>query len=594
MSAIWSTCCFLPWPGLSYSVFLRKLVGNANPIFPLAITLLYIALPLHTEVVGNIKGRDDLLAFLFGILSMYYFLRYSSEQSGGLLLTGSGFYILSLLSKESSLMFLFVIPLMIFLFTKASRKNQLMLGVILAIITAGWLLLRYTIIHSMPNPVDKGVFSTLNNSIVSTDDIFSRLATGIYLQLLYLFKLVIPFPLSHDYSYNQIPPIRILSVQFLLSVLILTAVGVALFRSYRRNKLIFFGILFYFLTIATVSNILIYIGATFAERFLFTPSLGFSIVSGTLLAKFLKKVKEKDSLSHLLSENKSYTAILVLILVIYSAITINRNTDWKDNLTLFSTDVLTSPNSARSHYNYGSELMAVSGGEKDELKKKEMLRVAIIELKQAIAIFPSYVDAFNNLGNVYSSYNKRDSAVYFYGRTLKTDSNYMKGYFNLGINYYSMGRFADAIPLLARYAQFRPEAPQIYFYIGNAYGNIGKFDEAIVNLEKNLSLNGENLETLILLGKAYGFKGQFTVSLALFNRALKINGNNTDVLFNIGLTQGFLGETTQSIESFQKVIQLNPGYVPAYTELASAYDHLGKRKDAEIIRGRLDALKKNQ
>lgn len=220
--------------------FLRKLFGNTNPIFPLAITLLYIAIPVHTEVVGNIKGRDDLLAFLFGILAMYYFLRYTSEQSGGLLFAGSGFYILSLLSKESSLMFLFVIPLMIFLFTKASRKNQLMLGVILAIITAGWLLFRYTIIHSMPNPVDKGVFSTLNNSIVSTDDIFSRLATGIYLQLLYLFKLVIPFPLSHDYSYNQIPPIRILSVQFLLSVIILTAVGVALFRSYRRNNLIFF------------------------------------------------------------------------------------------------------------------------------------------------------------------------------------------------------------------------------------------------------------------------------------------------------------------------------------------------------------------
>ena len=61
----------------SFVLFLliRKLSGEKHIIFALAITLLYVAHPIHTEVVGNIKGRDDLLAFLFGILSMYYFFR---------------------------------------------------------------------------------------------------------------------------------------------------------------------------------------------------------------------------------------------------------------------------------------------------------------------------------------------------------------------------------------------------------------------------------------------------------------------------------------------------------------------------------------
>jgi len=580
--------------GFVLYLLMKRICSDMHPLLPLSIALLYIAHPVHTEVVGNIKGRDDLLAFLFGILAMYYFLRYISKQSVPVLSSGIGFYLLSLLSKESSLMFLFVIPLMIFLFTKASRKNQLMFGTVLAVITLGWLLLRYAIVNSMPTPVDKGIFSSLNNSILATDDITSRLATGFYLQFLYILKMVVPFPLSHDYSYNQIPPVGILSFQFIISLLVLAAVCVVLFISFRRNKLIFYGILFYFFTIATVSNIVIYIGATFAERFLFTPSLGFSIVTGALLAMLLKSMKPQEPLPHVLASNKGYSVILIFVLVIYSGVTVSRNRDWLDNLTLYSKDVTHSPKSARAHYNYGSELMARSGEEKNENKKNGMLKVASVELNQAVAIFPSYLDAFNNLGNVYAALNNRDSATFFYARSIRIDSSYMKGYFNLGINYYSMGRFADAIPLLEKYAFFRPETPQIYYYIGNALGSIGKFDEAIISLEKNLALHGEDPSTLLLLGKAYGFKGQLARSLEIFNRALTVDRNNADVLFNIGLTYSYLGEPVKSIEFYQKAVQLNPGLIPAYTELARAYDRIGKVTDANLIRSRVIQLQKNQ
>ena len=558
------------------------------------MVLLYMAHPVHTEVVGNIKGRDELLAFLFGILAMYYFLRYATKPSVYLMIAGFVCFTLSLLSKENSLMFLFVIPLMILLFTKAPVKKQVFLGSLLAVITIAWLLLRYHIIHSMQNPVDQGIFATLNNSVTSTNNLVSRLATAAWLQFLYLAKLVFPYPLSHDYSYKQIPPIGITSVQFLLAVLVLVLVAAAMYFSFKRNKLIFFSILFYFITIATASNILVYIGATFAERFLFTPSLGFSIVTGYLLALLIKTVSPNDSVATMMSGYRIFTITLTGILVIYSGITIARNTDWKDNLTLYAKDVNSSANSARAHYNYGSELMARSGDEKDADNKTRMLTVASVELKKAVEIYPGYQDGFNNLGNVYAALNKRDSAAIYYGKSLKIDSNYMKGYYNMGVNYYSMGRFADAIPLLEKYSRFSPGAPSIFYFLGNSYGNIGEFDEAIICLEKNLAIHGDELETLLLLGKAYGFKAQLQKSLEMFSRALKIDGNNTDVLFNLGLTYSYLGEPAKSIEFYQKTVQLNPGFLPAYNELVKAFDRLGKYKDAGIIRERLAQLQKNK
>jgi protein O-mannosyl-transferase len=585
---------FFAIAGFVLFLLVKRLCGAINPVIPLAMVMLYMAHPVHTEVVGSIKGRDELLAFLFGILAMYFFIRYTTKPSVYLIIAGFGSYILSLLSKENSLMFLFVIPLMVLLFTKTSVNRQIFLASLLAVITVAWLFLRYIIIHSMPNPVDQGIFTTLNNSITSTNDMVSRLATAVYLQFLYIAKLIVPFPLSHDYSYNQIPPIGISSIQFLVSLIVLGLAGAAIVFSFKRNKLIFFSILFYFLTIATASNIVVYIGATFAERFLFTPSFGFSVISGSLLALLIKKVKVKDSLVKVLTGNIYFTFAFTLVLITYSVITIGRNYDWKDNLTLYTKDVNRSANSARAHYNYGSELMARSGEENDKDKKTENLNKAAFELKKAVAIYPGYLDAFNNLGNVYTNLNQRDSAVLYYARTIKLDSNYMKGYFNLGINYYSMGKFPDAIPLLEKYARFSPGTPQIFYYIGNSYGSMGKFDEAIFYLDKNLEVHGEDMETLILLGKAYGFKGQLQKSIEIFNRALKIDINNKDVLFNLGLTYNYLGEPAKSIDFFQKAIKADPGSLPSYIELANAYDRLGKHADAAMVRASVSQLHKNQ
>ena len=570
----------------SFIVFLlmRKLFGEKHNIFALTVTLLFVTHPIHTEVVGNIKGRDDLLAFVFGILAMFYLLRNTSEKSILTLVLGLVFYVLSLLSKESSLMFLFVIPIMISLFTKASNKSQWMLIASLSVITVIWLVARYLIVHSMPNPIDSGVFSELNNSILSTNDVVSRAATGLYLQFLYLAKLVVPFWLSHDYSYNQIPVIGIVSFKFLLALIVIFGALAILAVTYKRNKLIFFGVLFYFLTLATVSNIVFYIGATFAERFLFTPSFGFAIVTGSLLVLLLKNVKTNDSFQQVFAGNKAFTAILFFVLIVYSVTTLSRNRDWKDNLSLYATDVNRSTNSARAHYNYGSALMANAESGENGGKKMEMLQTASVELKKALAIYAGYTDAYNNLGNVYSDMGQKDSAIYYYAQTLKMDSGYMKGYFNLGINYYSLGRYAEAIPMLGKYAMYKPETPQIYYYIGNSYGGIGKFDEAIICLEKNLTLGGENLETLVLLGKAYGFKKQLDKSVEIFNRAFQLDPNNSDLLFNLGLTYTYLGQPAKSIEFFQRSIQVSPSFVPAYYELANAYDRVGKGSEAAILR----------
>jgi len=48
--------------------FLSDLLNQKNRLLAFAITLVWIAHPVHTEVIANIKSRDEIMCFLFSIL----------------------------------------------------------------------------------------------------------------------------------------------------------------------------------------------------------------------------------------------------------------------------------------------------------------------------------------------------------------------------------------------------------------------------------------------------------------------------------------------------------------------------------------------
>ena len=59
---------------------LCKALKQYNIILPLVATLLFIAHPIHTEVVANIKSRDEIMCFLFVLLSINYLFNYVNEN----------------------------------------------------------------------------------------------------------------------------------------------------------------------------------------------------------------------------------------------------------------------------------------------------------------------------------------------------------------------------------------------------------------------------------------------------------------------------------------------------------------------------------
>ena len=98
--------------GFCLYLLLTRIFRGMYPLFSLSVTLLFLAPPIHAEVVANIKSRDEILAFLSLILSLLFFLRHHALQSRdrrstwrrwhGLLISGTFFH-LALLSKETAM-----------------------------------------------------------------------------------------------------------------------------------------------------------------------------------------------------------------------------------------------------------------------------------------------------------------------------------------------------------------------------------------------------------------------------------------------------------------------------------------------------------
>jgi hypothetical protein len=485
--------------GLIY-LLLRMMMQGFNHQLPLIAAVLFAVHPIHTEVVANIKSLDELLCMGALIGMLYFGIRYARDDKNGnkgwKLAGAAACFAAGLLSKETALSFVIVVPMAIWLFENAPPRRITTMAGLLAFV-AGLFMVFYIfgikVFHSYQAD------SVINNSLVAADSTADRLATALMIIGRYLLLLVFPHPLVHDYGYHQIPIVGFCDWRAIAATVVCIGLLFWAIVEFRKKRFIGFAIALFFLTLLPASNILKLIGATMGERFLFIPSLGFCIAlaHGAIIV-----IEKKKMLKN------AFIMIAAMILGSCSIMTFARNTDWHDNLTLFSHDIADSPNSASLNASLGNMLMIAAQQSQDENNRQEMIVKAKGVLKRAVEICPDYFYALGNLalaytfsgedenaliafkkaitlnakdcvaivnvGDIYYKQKKNDSALVYYSRFVALDST------NLG----GRMRLANALTLAGRY----DESIQIYHYIQSRQPGFPRVDEFLsyaVELKKN-------------------------------------------------------------------------------------------------------------
>ncbi len=371
---------------------------------PFLASLLFILHPIHSEAVANIKGRDEILALLLALATLYYSLKYvASNQKIWLGATGIVF-LLSILAKESTLPFFAIIPLSLYYFTKSDKKQLLTITAVLGLTFILYLVIRINVIGFLfGSGSGKVVDDLLNNPFrdaVGTE----KIGTILFTWLVYLKLLVFPHPLTHDYYPFHIAYHSLSDPWVILSILIYLGLGIYALLDIKKKGVLSYGIWFYLLSFSIVSNLLIGLGTFMNERFMFIPSVGFCIALVYLLVEWLPQKLKKEAMVRQVG-----IGLLAVFAVGFVIKTYERIPAWESNLSLDAAGVITSSNSAHSNQFYAYELYRNSleeGISKDSALS--LLDRALPHVNKALAIYPEYGQSHTCKAGIMASYYKYD------------------------------------------------------------------------------------------------------------------------------------------------------------------------------------------
>jgi tetratricopeptide (TPR) repeat protein len=486
---------------------------------PFLVSALFILHPVHTEVVANIKGRDEIFALLLSFGTLYYALRYEQRRKTSDLIGAGLAFFLALLAKENAVTFLAVIPLTLWLFKRARLPQLAWTLAPLTLAFGAYLALR---INAIGYLLDSGqaVTGIMNNPFAGTTT-GEKYATICYTLGDYLRLLVFPHPLTHDYYPYQVPIINWQDWRALLPLALYGGLGYLAIRTLRKQPIYSWSIWYYLLTLSIVSNLVFPVGAPMNERFLYMPSVGFCLALATVAAQWLPTIWPAKQRGYYLG-----VGLLALIGLGYAYKTITRVPDWRDEMALNRAAVQVSTNSARANsymayslYRYGLEVP-------DNQEKRRVFEAALPYVNRALEIYPTYTDAITckgglvtglyqldgNLDRLLAEFHQLLSAGHvpfidayleylnpradratmtaFYHRTgyeligvqqrnyplsiqylnygLGIDANNVQLLEDLTAIYYAAGRYPEAIQTAQRGLQLRPDSPTLRQYLQEA------------------------------------------------------------------------------------------------------------------------------
>ena len=468
--------------------FLRTFIFKDTPLVAFITSLIFLIHPIHTEVVANVKSRDEILSFLFIILTFIAVLRYQESKEKKQLFFGSFFYFFALLSKEYAVTLLVLIPMLLYVFKGNTLRDCIFSTIPYLLVAAIYLFIRFSIVGkggSIENPDvlnDPFKYATASEKWATKFEILNN-----YIRLLFY-----PHPLSSDYSYNTIPYTNFGNGWVWASILFhLSLIGATIVLFLKRN-ILSFALAFYLLHLFLVSNFLMEIGATMGERLVYHSSFGFALLMGISINTALEKTNEINT--------KKIVEIVLGVLLVgwFATIVIPRNAQWKNDTSLFIADAETVPNSALVNGNAGKAYIDLSERPENKAQEKELIQKSIYYLNRSTSIHKEYVNGYLNVGVAYFKLQQYDKARenWDIAKKLYPNNPFLKADLKLmGTVYYNhamaigIKQPAEAIKLLEQALEVDPGNANYWYNLGGVSYTAHDFEKARNAWSKTLLLD---------------------------------------------------------------------------------------------------------
>lgn len=556
---------------LVYAV-VRRLAGLDSARQPNRIafftTLVFALHPLHAEAVNFISARNNILAMLFLLLSLYLFIGERRSTVLSLALSVLAF-LLAVLSKASAVFYPpFLVALLGLVPAVRPRRSALwlVLSAFLAVDAAG------IAIH-VNTAADTGI-SNRDVWRFGNESALWILVKAAQIPLFYFQKLLVPYPLSSIYPEDFLAGAY--GVRAAAGVIAIVALLAWVWRLRRRSLLPLFGVLWLLLSLGPVLNIFP-TSPVVADRYAYPAVFGFGLLCAYLV-------------DGMLQNGKRAVLLVGVIPLFWIVIDWQRSTAWRSDLSLVETAYTLYPQWARSNYattlfreGRAEEALAILAQEDPPtfrypymkgrlLVDRGRVTEAIPWFREALArggdserhVHLDLAKCYEQIGDPMSALDhylksKRAASLDALNRyqaaadkgiqrvraqlaprraaleaTAAQRSEDFRAQFEFALYLHALGDYEEAIRYYRRAAGIDPVPWETWYNLGLAYVKQDKLGRAITAFGAVLDRKPGHAATLNHLGIAHAALGDEAAALAYYQRALESDGGAVEAAFNIG------------------------------------------------------------
>ncbi len=515
------TNLILHWgDGLLVFLLLRQL--HVSLSLGMVTSLVWLALPINSEVVAWISGRTFCLLAFFLLLSLMVADHFLRSSKAWLLLCYFGAAMGALLSHEAGVL---VLPLTILIgYAKERNIRQLWFPLCFTAATADIL---YFVLRHLA-----GAQLAFRSPMV-----FS-MGRAI---LKYLSWIVLPVHMSMERS-TDMPP-DVLSVAAALGIAgVLALVGLLL---YLWNKVpeAAAGLSWTVIALFPFSGI-VFIYAGMAERYGYIASMGLTLAIVAVLFRST-------------SQLRPFAICALLTWIVWGAWRLNtRVLDWCNETALYTRSLQTDPNSPVLLYDLGVALSDAG-----------YPQVAAKDYQRAISLNPRYTSAMLNLGNLLRNEGRPSEAIPLYQRAISVDPNSTDAWIDLGDAYLQAGLLRKAQDSFQKAINIRPHQVEAVINLGATFQQMGDLAAAERQYRRAVVLDPTQSAAFCDLGALYLQQGDQASALEQFNRAIRANPSYAPAYFDLGVVYQQLGIRQLAAQMFLKALQIKPEYKEALSHL---------------------------
>lgn len=492
-------------------VFLLLLRLDAPLVAAAAGGLVFAVHPVHTEAVANVVGRAELLAALFFIGAVLEYLDPHLSRWRRALVVGLAF-LMAMAAKENAV----VLPGVFLLIEFARRdregvpwsqrvRREWPVALSMLVALAGFVLLRHHVLGVYLGNDTAPYLSVLPG--------WQRVLTAIRLFPEYVRLAVFPKDLVVEYGPAVILPATGVSTLVVLGFALALLAILVTVVSWNRQRLYALGIAWFALTIVTVSNLFVAVGIMMAERTLYLPSVGWSLLVGGVVVEVAKRTH--------LAQRRALAAAFLLVVALGAWRTWVRNPVWKSSDTVLSDLAAHHPESFRADW-----YVAARFAQEDSASKSLFYyRWAVARVGPHYPLLYSYAQAL-------LKFHQYEAAIPVLHRVVDHIPRHRDSQLLLGSALAKLGRWQEAHDAVTAAIRVIPDDPGLYSLLAIADAQLRHWPAALKARLQNLKYAGDHAGSgdWLHLALVRGRLGEMAKAKRAFARATVVAREAGDTL----------------------------------------------------------------